>query len=435
MAFTGSTTLSQPTPLRFSVSPLSSLKIALISLMIGISPAQGSPFPHEHKPLVLSSTLSYNDVLQAAMLHSPAYQVKQSREEQAQRYQALGSSWLPGNYRFSGNVYDDGIYDNNGATEMEARIDWDLWNWGGRSAASDVANRLGVENTRWQRYQRWMLAGQLRQIMADLRESELAMKQAGEARETAEKLVQIARQRFEAGDVSRDNVLQAESLLLSLKNAEEQAHAAFMDAERNYFFLTGTNQRPQADLTETPQDADEITPDHPMMAWLQSQVDTAGARIQTAKYAARGNPSVFVGTRRERAGQSESYANALSFGVTVPFGGGSSEAVAVSDANRVKSEAQMTFDTAWRDFSQQLHEVAHQRHVLETTLANNQALAEIASERAEMAMVAFREGEITMTEAVLALRESQTLKTEYQMSLAAQQRLIALQNQTLGLLP
>ncbi len=402
--------------------------------MVGLSSALASPFPHEHKPLITSSTLSWNDVLQAAVTYSPSYQVMQSRDEQAQRYKALGSSWLPGNYRLSGNIYDDSVYDNNGATEMEARIDWDLWNWGGKAAASDVANRIGAENTRWQAYQRWMLAGQLRQIMADLREGELAMTQAAQARETAEQLVAIAKQRFEAGDVSRDNVLQAESLLLSLKNAEEQAHAAFMDAERNYFFLTGTNQRPETDLTEIPVDEDELTPAHPMLAWLQSQVDTAGARIQTAKFSARGRPSVYVGTRRERAGQSESYANALSVGVTVPFGGGSSEAVAVSDAARAKSEAQMTFDTAWRDLSQQLHEVEHQRHVLETTLSNNKQLAGIAGERADMAMIAFREGEITMTEAVLALREAQTLQTDYQMSLAARLRLIALQNQTLGLL-
>jgi len=424
--------------LRFNQGLIQGL-IYLLFLLAAIWPATAAysaeADAHDHLALVKTSSLTFVDVLEQAVVHAPEYLADSARQQQSAAWRKLGQSLVQGNPRVALSYINDRFNDDVGTTEIETGLEWQLWSWGARRDTERYGERLGLEYSAWRQYLRLAVAGKLRSVMADIALAELQVEQHTLALTQAEHLLKIARQRFDAGDISRDAVLQAENFSLNAQDALLAARAGQVDAAREYQFLAGTNLIPAEDWIEQPPADATIDPDHPLLMLLATQVEIASSRIALARHQASGSPSLYLGMRRERPDRVAEYADSLNVGISYPLGGGRLVSAQVSDASRAKTDAQVAYETAWRQLQQQLHEVQHEWLITSERLETAQAQVAIANRRADMARIAFEEGETTVFQAVQALQQARDISAHQQQLVVHKRRLASMLNQTLGLMP
>lgn len=408
---------------------LSALSVFLPTL------ASAESTPHDHITLLRSEALSYAEVFEAALKKAPESTTRQPREQQALAYQGLSKSWTAGSPRVSLNYLGDQVFDNNGLQELEVGLEWQLWSAEGRRNSQKLGQSYQQEFVAWQDYLQLLISGRVRTVLADIRQTEMRVNKAEDAREEAHKLLDIAQHRLLAGDASQDALLQAQTLLLEKERGLLQANAERVDAQRNYANLTGLSIRPAHDFREEQSALDEISPDHPVLRFLQGAVDIASDQITQTKEEARGNPSLNVGLKRLRGERSEDYNDALVLGFSVPFGTSAYASAQTSDARRHLAEVQVQYQSARRQLQQTLHEVEHELAVTQTAIELSREQVSLNRQRSNMAHKAFELGEITMARVVQILQQQQLADTEYQLLQLKQQRLIGEFNQSVGVLP
>ena len=391
--------------------------------------------PHEHITLLRSEALTYAAVFEGALNRAPEAITRQSREQQSAAYQGLGKNWTAGSPRVSLDYLGDNLFDNKGMQEFEAGLEWQLWSAEGRRSGQQLGQSYQREFLAWQDYLQLLISGRVRTALADIRQAEMLLGKAGDAREGAQKLVEIAELRLQAGDASRDALLQTQSLLLAKDKNLLEAEAALVDAERNYINITGLHARPTFDYREERSALDEISPDHPVLRFLQGAVDIAGGQIAQMKEEARGKPTLNLGLNRQRGGRSEDYNDALVLGFSLPFGTSAYASAQTSEARRDLAEAQMQYESAIRQLRQTLHEVEHELAVTETAIKLSSEQLSLNRQRSQMAHKAFELGEITMTQVIQILQQQQLADSEYQLLQLKQQRLVCEFNQSVGVLP
>jgi len=391
----------------------------------------------EHDVLMLStdSTLSYEKVLEHAVEHSAETILNPGYQQQSNAYQAYGDSWFPGNRNLSVSYYDADALGSETATEIEVNLEWELWQWGARQQAQELGKKVSQEYQAWQRFLKYKVAGELRTVMTTLFERKLALEQAHNNEQVARELFDIAQQRFAKGDISKNALLQAQGLLLDNQSARLNAEAEMIDGQRAYYYLTGLTRRPDSELLETRPQVDEIPMDHPLLVMLKSLVDTQRSRIGVVRNAAQNKPSMSLGIRRERADSQQSYSDSLSVGFSYPLGGSPAALVATSDAAKALSTAQINYELGWRELNQQHHELEHQLSMLNQQQQLLDERVKLNQQRANMAKVAFENGEFDIAQTVLALRDAQDAIYQLNQLNARKQQLISLLNQNLGILP
>ncbi len=411
------------------VLALSALSVFLPTLALAESA------PHDPITLLRSEALTYAEVFEAALNKAPESSTRQPREQQVLAYQDLAKSWTTGSPRVSLNYLGDQVFDNRGLQELEVGLEWQLWSVESRRSNQKLGQSYQREFVAWQDYLQLLISGRVRRALADIRETEMQVHKAEDARDEAHKLVAIAQRRLLAGDASQDAQLQAQTLLLEKEKDLLQANAERGDAQRNYANLTGLSIRPAHDFREERSALDQISPDHPALRFLQSAADIASDQITQSKEEARGKPSLNVGLKRLRGERSEDDNDALVLGVSLPFGTSAYASAQTSDARRHLAEVQVQYQTARRQLQQTLHEVEHELAVTQTAIKLSREQVSLNRQRSTMAHKAFELGEITMTRVVQILQQQQLADTEYQLLQLKQQRLIGEFNQSVGVLP
>ena len=250
-----------------------------------------------------------------------------------------------------------------------------------------------------------------------------------QATQDAKELLRIVEALFAAGEVAELDVMQARNLLLSQQRNELDADAMKVDAERSYAVLTGLSEVPANPQSE------EVTPNHPMLQYLQSSVDLQDANIRKAETAAKGNPTLTIGSRRQKANAYADYENALAISVSIPFGGKSFVGAAGSAARRAKVDAEVQYFTALRELNAQLHEVEHQLFTLDQALPLSEEQASLSRAQWDMARNAFELGETDISRVVIAMQQARATAKEFETLSMQYQRLITESNQIIGVLP
>ncbi len=215
--------------------------------------------PHDHITLLRSETLTYAEVFEGALNKAPEAITRQSREQQAIAYQGLAKSWTAGSPRVSLNYLGDNLFDNAGMQEFETGLEWQLWSGEGRRSNQKLGQAYQRQFVAWQDYLQLLISGRVRTALADISQSQMLVNKAEGAREEARKLVDIAQLRLQAGDASRDALLQTQTLLLARESGLLAANAELVDAQRNYVNLTGLSTRPAFDLREERSALEEIS--------------------------------------------------------------------------------------------------------------------------------------------------------------------------------
>ncbi|HAO23904.1 MAG TPA: hypothetical protein DCQ49_02105, partial [Methylophaga sp.] len=237
------------------------------------------------------------------------------RTEQAQAMVDVGESWIAGRPSAQLDYIDDQMLSNLGERELTYGITLPLWRSGERNTMQARGQQYNVQVAAWQEAFTLTMAGRLRQVLADMQDADSLLATEQHATADARQLLSIAESLHSAGETARRDVLQAQTLLLAQQRNELAAEAARVDAERKYQMLTGLNIRPEKPHIETLQTTEEVSPEHPLLRLLRSDIDLAAAEINKTELEALGNPTISIGSRRQRAGNQNDYQDALALSV------------------------------------------------------------------------------------------------------------------------
>lgn len=415
------------------------LRLRRVTALAGLVGLLSLPGLHaqelDHAPLATDPALSFSALLEQTLSHAPDALQSAARAREAQTMTALGQSWTAGRPSLQMDMLDDRLLSDLGQRELTWGVALPLWRPGERRAMQARGEQYDAQASAWQEAFTLDMAGRLRRALADMAEADAMLAAEQLASADAQELLRIAETLFAAGETAQRDVLQARTLLLTQQRNELAAEAARVDAERNYATLTGLQTRPPGIHTETITPQEEVTPAHPLLTLLRSDVDLAQAQISKAEADARGAPVLTVGTRRQRAGFFTDYEDALALSLSVPLGGRAHVNAAASAERRAKVDAEVQYLNTLRALNLQLHEVEHELFTLGESLPLSEEQAQLARQQWEMARAAFEAGETDMSQVVIALQQSRLSARDLEALTLRHTRLISEFNQIIGVLP
>ena len=408
------------------------LSTVALTAFVGAT-VQAQDYDHVH--LDRSDSVQFADLLPLAMANSPRYRELSARDAEASVHQAVGDSWIAGNPSLTLDYLDDRSLSNLGQTELTWGVELPLWRLGEKRQMAALGQRYSDQSSAWKSALELDIAGQLRIALADLHEADTMIVLERQATEDANALLEIVERLFDAGEVAQLEVMQARSLLLSQQRNELEADATRVAAERQYNVLTGIEVAPATPHTEIRMEEETIPTSHPVLRLLQADIDLQAANVQKAKATAKGNPSLTLGSRRQKDGPGAGYSDALALSLKIPLGGSTFVNASAANAERAKVEAEVMYYTTLRDLSANLHEAEQQLFTLETSLPMMQEEADLARQQWDMARTAFELGEINMSQVVIAMQLARNSAKDFETLALRQQRLILQYNQIIGVLP
>jgi outer membrane protein TolC len=410
-----------------------------LMLGVGLSLAPMLAAQHEDHPdhalLTIVETLSFYDILAATLQHDPSAIEAPVRAQQAEDYVAAGSSWIAGPPQLVYNGFHDPLIDDAGQREYQYGVQLPLRRPGEQRAARAQGEGYERQLSAWESSLQWQLAGSLRMALAAIETAEAQLHLQEQAVATAGSVYAATQRLFAAGAVARLDVLQAENLLLTERQALLQAEAVLVDVEREYVVLTGLQDRPAVAHREQLSMLEDISEQHPLIGYLQSEVTVAASNVRQNEIANKGSPQLTIGSRRERGDRFAPWIDTLAVTVSIPVGGKSYVSSRTSDARRDQADAEMQVLGTRRELQRSLHEAEHQLYVARKALPLAEQQASLGRQRSEMARSAFEAGETNLTQVLLAVQEAARAQREYSLLQLREQHLITEYNHFAGVLP
>jgi len=382
-----------------------------------------------------SVSLSLAVVLDSALTNAPLAQSESNYRELADTHDALGNRLISGRPSWQMSYIDDSLLDDYGLREMETGVSFNLWRRGERADTALLGDKYDEQLNAWQDHLRLVVAGQVRNVLADLAEAEAMLEIARQASVDAERLVAITLSMESAGAAAQADVLQARTQLLQQQQLELQAEAELGIAERRYSILTGLSIKPADALSESIVSARVLSAAHPTLKFLQSQVDIASAGVALTRHQSNGRANMSVGVRRERGVRLQPFTDSFGVSLSLPFGSNPATAASVSVARTQQVDAEIRLLQTRRQLEGRLRELEREMTLATDSLALGQERVAIASQRYEMSLSAFEVGESDLTQVVIAQQQARQSERDLASLTLDQQRLISEYNQTIGVLP
>ena len=388
-----------------------------------------------HSPVAKSERFSFSEVFASALENAPEMLSSQVRQDQASQYGQVAKGLIIGRPNLQTSVIDDSALDSAGLREIEARLQFSLWRPGERRQAQLLSERYQALYENWRSNLRWEVAGRTRQVVADLQAAEALLQLQQQAIGSAEELHRLTEALFANGSVAQLDVMQSEALLLKQQGLLFEAEAAVVDAELNYTMVTGLIIRPASAYSETQSERTEITQEHPLLQFLQANIELADSQVEQVRRQATGSPQLGLGIRRERGTRQQDYIDALGVSLNIPVGRSRSAGAQISDARRQQADLLVIRKTTFLRLERDLHEAEHLIVLTSQQLEIAESQFNLSQQRSTMARNAYELGETDLLQAVLALQQAQEAEKEFRSLQFRLQKYIIDYNHTLGILP
>lgn len=389
----------------------------------------------DHLPLEKNNHLTYAEVFSSAREVAPESLSASSRQDQAQQYGQLGESLYVGRPQLQTSFIDDAPLSGVGLMELEASMNFMLWRPGERRQAQALGSNYDKLFAAWQQNLELEVAGRVRQVLANLHLAESMLRLENEALSAAEELVVLTTALLDSGAIPQLDVMQSRSLMLEQQTRVYEAEASLVDAEREYTVYTGLTIRPGEEYVEKQSSLDEISQDHPLLRYLQANIDVAGSSVQNIRRQAAGSPTLGVGFRRERGMSGQDYIDTMGVSLNIPLGKSPMVSTQVSNARRQQADLMVARQQAYIRLNQALHEAEHEIYVTRQQLEVNSSQLELSQARVNMARTAYELGETDFLQVTLALQQLHTARKDLENLNQRLVRMILEYNQSLGVLP
>lgn len=321
-------------------------------------------------PALAADALSMAAIFQKASDYQSIDRVKALREQAAAERMASASRLIAGTPSISLSQKSDRWNKDAGNQEDAVGLTVPLWRWGERQAAMAAASSRSESVRTESEAHRHALAGQVRDgvwgyLRASLRE-QILNRQLEEALKTDAD----AMRRFEAGDISRVDRLNARMAAQGLQTELVEQANRRLKAERQLIAATGLSG---ADMgfgsdvaalsaaiirlaetlprAENRQRALESSIEYEQ---LLARVRHGQDQLRLIQQRGSGSPELSIESTRSRSALGEPFAHTTTLSVSVPFGGGGSQRAELVDlasdlanAEQALMRYQKTFEFGW----------------------------------------------------------------------------------------
>ena len=238
---------------------------------------------------------------------------------------------------------------------------------------------------------------------------------------SAEALTTTVESRVELGDLPQSDLLLAQSEVMGKQVLMIEAEARVADAGRRYESVTGMDRIPVSFIESEPS-VQEISSEHPTLVAAILRVDRGAAERDVVAITARENPSVLIGPRRERGERSDPWANSFGLTFRMPIGGRAQRNVALSAAERARTEALAEQLRIARDLELALHEAQHELETARRVLLLADQRRSVSNQHLNMMHRAFDAGETDLIDLLRIQANTNAANREAAQRLLEQQR-------------
>jgi len=274
----------------------------------------------------------------------------------------------------------------------------------------------------------------LRSVLWEIKIAQQGLRFAQATFQFSEKLHATVKRRVELGDLARTDLLLVQSDRLQKKADLIQAEAETMHARKAYFYLTESEVMP-ALIEETLKLQEAVTENHPEIVIINALIAQKKAQIEWLKSKSSGQTTLAIGGNTERGRVGEETIDSITFGISVPFGGGAYVAPNIATANTAYVTAQVKKAHLFRQLSLAHHEAEHDLEVERVNLVVAKEMERNAQETIKMARLSFDAGEINLMDYLRIQSQAQSAINKLAISQLKLQRNIALYNQAVGVAP
>lgn len=375
-----------------------------------------------------------HDALEAAWLLQPEAQAAPARQVELDARRRASDALTPEPPSISLMHKTDQVQRNLGYREWEAEISVPMWLPGDSRRTMTTVEREQNGFTLQQQAAKLKVAGEVREAFweAQLAESELqvAKLKFTEAQQLA---VDVAR-RHKAGEQSKVDLNQAQSLVHAAQSTLLQTEAMAQQARLRFRALTGV-EVPLDTAEAAPVNHGDVAETHPLVSAAQAGVATAQAKLAQVAGNRRDNPELSLAYSSERDEFGAPYDGKLAVRIKVPFGGDNRNEPRITAANAELVEAEARREQLKRQVRSGLAIAQSELTQVSEALALAETRAVLARDTQHWMEKAFKLGELDLP----SLIRANTDKNDAELALARarieRSRALSRQNQAAGVLP
>lgn len=409
--------------------------IGLACMPAGAAAGREDPASAEGPVVPYDPALRLSKVVEATFDTYPRQALISASEEEAKALQTRAASWIAGYPLIFLQYIDDTIFSDQGLVELQTGYQIPIWMWGQKESGQRVADEAMRSTLAFGRAVKHEVAGMVRDALWSIKLAENRYELAQQIYDVATKLVATVRRRVELGDLSRSDLLMAESDALEKKTLVGQSELELIKTYQAYTNVTRL-QRVPTDFAETQSKIKEIEEAHPSIAAVTAMIERAQAQVDWTRRFKQGNqPSIMVGSNHARTFRGESMNSGTNLVLQIPIGGEDFNAPYVAEANIALNQKIVERETLLRELNKALAGI---RRSIET----NRSLLEIAERRREIAetqikmnQLAFESGEIELINFLRIQSTAQATIRDARERAILLQRDLALYNQVVGITP
>lgn len=363
----------------------------------------------EHEDaLVIDENLSLRDVVDATYQHYPQQAIVKAYEDEVQALEQRSTSWIAGYPMIYLQYIDDALISNRGISDIQSGYQVPVWMWGQKEASQKVTDQSSLAAERYAVALKHEIAGLVRNALWNIRITENRRDLAHKILAVADELLRVVSRRVELGDMSKSDMLLAESDALEKKSLLMQAEAEVIHANKAYQSLTRTRFLPGRFEEPIARDL-SLTDTHPALAAATASVERAQAEVDFVRLSKQGNqPTVLIGTDSTSVSRSRDYGTGTNLVVQIPMGGDDWHAPQVAQANILLNEKLAQREALHRQLEKAAHEAEHILDLDQKALVVASRRKEIAEEQLRMSKIALENGEISMIDYLKIQTTAQT---------------------------
>ncbi|WP_028455983.1 TolC family protein [Chitinilyticum litopenaei] len=369
--------------------------------------------------------------LQQVLDHAWAAQQDKWRSE-AEHHLAqidLSQAWTPEPPKLGVSHTSDQLNANQGRREWEVGVDIPLWRPGQRSNAMDAATVEQRAFLARQSFEKWKLAGELREAWWEARLSEAEVRNAGRKLELLARINADTARKLKAGEVAPLEANQAKQAELDARRELALARAAHDKAFRSFQLISMGAELP--DQAEVLQNSD---PEHPALSSAALETESANVQLKKTSSSSVGTPELALSYTSERDAFDEPYRGRVKLGLVIPWGGGAQNRAQVAAINAALSTAQINREQIVRQIAMQQRVAVNELQLARDNAANAGELLELAREKSVWVQKGYQKGQFDLAFYLKTLQEewlAQSLQAKSELEVA---RAISRSNQANGVI-
>lgn len=379
--------------------------------------------------------LRLSKVVEATFDHYPRQSLIMASEDEAKALQTRAASWVAGYPLIFLQWIDDTIMSGDGLVEVQTGYQIPVWMWGQRDAGQKVADEASRSVLAFGAAVKHEVAGLVRDALWNIKLAENRYELAQQVYEVSTKLVATVARRVELGDLSRSDLLMAESDSLEKKTLVGQAELELIKSYQAYTNVTRLQHVPR-DFAETQSPVKDIEETHPSLAAVNTMIERAQAQVEWTRRSKQGNqPSILVGTNHARTFRGESMNSGTNIVLQIPVGGDDWNSPYVAEANVALNQKIVEREMLMRELNKALAAIRRSIETNRSLLVIAERRREIAETQIRMNQLAFESGEIELINFLKIQSTAQMTIRDARERGILLERDLALYNQVVGVTP